>query len=343
MDLTTARRLKQELQAFLDSEPIRDRGGRIRLGIAPTSRAEQFNIAVQGETEQDLPSDLVDVLRVRTAGEIDVRITGRIEVRLPADLIQPDLRQTGYVPPKTYHTEIRYGGSNPRSVTTVGQRLMMGASVGHYKTSAGTLGFFARRTSDGAIGFVSNNHVIAAEDRGADRDDVLHPARADRGSQPKDVVAVLSGSYPRLHTGFANVDCAFALLREDVNYDPWALPMGQKLKSSLPPLDGQRAVSKVGRSSLRTYGRITAFELDKLDVYYPGGVLQFSQQLQIESGNNLPFSKPGDSGSLIFGPDGHALGLLFAMSALGGAWRSGLSYANPIQSVLTALGVTLVV
>ena len=48
---------------------------------------------------------------------------------------------------------------------------------------------------------------------------------------------------------------------------------------------------------------------------------------------------PGDSGSLITGADLRAVALLFAGSDQGGANGQGLTYANPIRTVLDSLSL----
>ncbi len=63
----------------------------------------------------------------------------------------------------------------------------------------------------------------------------------------------------------------------------------------------------------------------------------------MESTNGTPFSRGGDSGSLVYRADGVALGLLFAGSETGGENGNGLTYLNPIDAVLDALGARLVV
>lgn len=54
-----------------------------------------------------------------------------------------------------------------------------------------------------------------------------------------------------------------------------------------------------------------------------------------------PFSRQGDSGSLIVDEQGRPVALLFAGSASGGAGNLGFTGANPISSVCEQLGVTL--
>ena len=136
------------------------------------------------------------------------------------------------------------------------------------------------------------------------------------------------------------VDCAFARLSDEVDLDAVFTGDGKKVRQPGSP-EGQGLVSKTGRTTGKTVGRITAFSLDDIVVDYFRGLISFNGQIEIESLNDLPFSMPGDSGSLIVSEDGHPLGLLFARSAAGGRTNAGLTYANPIQSVLDALGVTL--
>ena len=61
----------------------------------------------------------------------------------------------------------------------------------------------------------------------------------------------------------------------------------------------------------------------------------------MESTGTGPFSRGGDSGSLVYRADGVALGLLFAGSETGGDNGTGLTYINPINTVLRELGATL--
>src|SRR2546423_1872992 len=102
--------------------------------------------------------------------------------------------------------------------------LRIGASVGSVRGGVGSLGFFAARRGDGRIGIVSCNHVIAMADKGQDGDGVVSPSALDGGTN---VIASLDGSYPRLTArDGATADCAFAVLREDVDYDAVSIEGG---------------------------------------------------------------------------------------------------------------------
>jgi hypothetical protein len=99
----------------------------------------------------------------------------------------------------------------------------------------------------------------------------------------------------------------------------------------------------VGRTTGLTRGKVTAFEVDNVYVGFDIGTLRFDDQIEIEGEGTGPFSQGGDSGSLIVGEDLRAVGLLFAGSDQGGANGQGLTYANPMSTVLEALKIELAI
>ena len=98
---------------------------------------------------------------------------------------------------------------------------------------------------------------------------------------------------------------------------------------------------KVGRTTGVRHGRVTAFELDGVQVEYEIGVISFDNQVEIEGAGTRSFSDAGDSGSLIVDDQRLASALLFAGGDHGGSNGKGLTYANPIDAVLKALKVRL--
>lgn len=270
----------------------------------------------------------VGVAPAERAGDFRIAVRARLEGDLTPGAIrflkratarEFDLRVTGPITPR----------SRP---------LIIGATTAHTRGCWGTVGFFARRNADGREGFVSNNHVIAREDDGVDGDDVIHP---DGGGGRPDVVGRLSGDYPLLKGGPKRVDCAFARLVPGVDVERASLGRSEQLRSTAAPAVGPVVVGKVGQTTGRTDGRMSAFMLTDVQVDYSFGAVQFQDQIEIESLTTAPFSRGGDSGSLIFTRDHQPLGLLFAGSFLGGTTDSGLTYANPIGEVFEALGITL--
>ncbi|MGH6611815.1 MAG: hypothetical protein ACRECQ_16345, partial [Burkholderiaceae bacterium] len=65
-------------------------------------------------------------------------------------------------------------------------------------------------------------------------------------------------------------------------------------------------------------------------------------QIEIEGLGDTGFSDGGDSGALIVDANGLAVGLLFAGSESGGRNGKGVTFANPIGTVLEKLKVELI-
>jgi hypothetical protein len=190
---------------------------------------------------------------------------------------------------------------------------------------------------------LSNNHVLANENRARRGDMVLQPGPFDGGVRPDDDVAALA-RFVRLRKGKPNeVDGAVAAIGKNVELRRQTLSKIGRLAGLGPEfLDEGAAVAKVGRTTGTTRGRVTAFELDNLVVEFDIGDLTFHNQIEIEGAANGAFSDGGDSGSLIVNDAREAVALLFAGTELGGSNHQGLTYANPLRSVLDALHVDLV-
>lgn len=232
--------------------------------------------------------------------------------------------------------------------------LTVGASVGHYRVTAGTLACFVTKREGGGLGMLSNNHVFADTNRGAPGDKILQPARRD-GGRANDRAFHVGTLHKFVPIDFASgavnyVDCAFAHLLDGLEIEPttitdpgtpansWRIGAVDSVVYDFLP------VKKVGRTTDLTEGLVEAIEVDNVTVNMrpgaPAHVARFDRQIAI-SGNGGAFSKGGDSGSMVFTDDGRPIGLLFAGTERGGAHDLGLTYANPIGLVLDALGVDI--
>lgn len=215
--------------------------------------------------------------------------------------------------------------------------LRPGVSIAHVDVTAGTLGAFV--LVGGVVHALSNHHVLAGSPSARTGDLILQPGPADGGLAPSDRVGTLAAFVPLAAGTTATVDAAIALL-DDPEVDP-TYPVG-RITTTARALGGE-SVAKIGRTTSITRGRVTAIELDDVVVGYGDelGNLRFDDQIEIEGLGTGPFSRGGDSGSLVYREDGVALGLLFAGSEYGGDNGRGLTYVNPIDAVLTALDATL--
>ena len=190
---------------------------------------------------------------------------------------------------------------------------------------------------------LSNNHVLADENRGAKGDGILQPGRYDGGRRRADVVGALDRFVSLRKRGANRVDCALASVADGIDVIASHLyrdgDLAGTFGGSLSDLD---LVEKLGRTTGHSHGRVTAFEVDNVVVEYDLGNLRFDDQIEIEGARTGPFSAGGDSGSLIFtSGDKLAAALLFAGSQEGGSNGAGVTYANPIGPVLKRLNVQL--
>ncbi|KRD46985.1 hypothetical protein ASE27_00705 [Oerskovia sp. Root918] len=254
-----------------------------------------------------------------------------------------DVRRTGRIRPLG-----RTGGTGPRPPVVTAQAagetgrvrpLRPGVSIAHVDVTAGTLGAFV--LVGGVLHALSNFHVLAGSPRAKVGDAVVQPGPADGGRAPADQVGTLAATVPLAPGRTATVDAAIALLDDpDVDLD---YPVG-RITTTAVALGGE-VVGKIGRTTAVTAGRVTAIELDDVVVGYGEGLgaLRFDDQIEVEGTGSGPFSRGGDSGSLVYREDGVALGLLFAGSETGGENGTGLTYVNPIDTVLAALDARLAV
>lgn len=315
MELQRARDVKGQLERIFVTRVRGPRSRRFALGLTANKGRDQYGIAVRAPSQEELAPGDLDVIHGLAGAEVDVRYTGEIRALSGS------------------------GASSPRSSS---RRLTMGVSIAHYCGVTGSLGFFARRRTDGVIGLVSNNHVLAASDHGKDSDDILHPPPAAGGVLSLDTVARLDGGYPRLNRRRPRVDCAFAPLVDGIDFDPRSLGACGSLSPHSVRAEDAMNIAKIGDATGLTHGRISAFEFAGLTVRYPMlTFIRFDAQIEIQRTGDKPFACDGDSGALAFtGPDNQPVGLLFAMAPRGGPDDTELTYANPIDAVLSSLDVS---
>ena len=291
----------------------------LALGVAP--HGKEYRLAIRLQRVALRHSAIVDHLKSEAKGEVDIRMVGRIDKRA-----------------KKGKVDVPWYRANTRP-------LLIGASVGHFDVTAGTLGAFVNRR--GAICLLSNNHVLANEDVGAPGDMILQRAKFDGGRRPADGVARLSHWVKLKRRGSNMVDAAIAVLNNAQPHDVRLLRelvngSNRTLKGLGPVfIDEGETVYKIGRTTGPTKGRVTAFDLDNVVVNYDVGNLRFDGQIEIEGAGSQSFSDGGDSGSLIVNSRMEAVALLFAGSDTGGRNGAGLTYANPIHVTLKELGATL--
>jgi len=303
----------------------------VALGVAP--HQGEYRLAVRVQRPSLVQSPLVELLTRHAKGEVDVRMVGRIDKRTKTHRAVP--LEAMRVPAAA---AIPWYRRNTRP-------LSIGASVGHVDVTAGTIGAFVKRGDRTYL--LSNNHVLANEGLAKAGDRILQRAVYDGGKQPSERVARLRFWIKLKKAGANLADAAIAEIDEGVRVDfsrLRGLVNGKDRKlAGLGPafVDEKEAMFKIGRTTGPTDGRVTAFDMDNVIVNYDTGNLRFDNQIEIEGAGTRAFSDGGDSGSMIVNARMEAVALLFAGGDSGGSNGLGLTYANPIQTVLKDLKATL--
>ncbi len=189
---------------------------------------------------------------------------------------------------------------------------------------------------------LSNNHVLANENRASIGDPVIQPGSLDGGDPANDTIGNLFDFVPLQMSQLSDpnppvnrVDAACAEITAFGDFTReifWiGYPKGWRTRQSVEQAvaQGQTQVQKTGRTTGYTTGRISDISFDGW-VGYDSGVAYFEDQLLIAPGI---FSAPGDSGSCILDMDENVVGLLFA----GGATHTIANYIEDVWQRLAPI------
>lgn len=290
-----------------------------REGIAPAAHPDVVGVGIGFRTVRGIPTQ-----------EVALKVYVRQK-------IHPLLVKDGQVIPTEVEgvpTDVEEAGefSIWRPIPPIYQRkvrpAMGGISVGHFAITAGTLGCLVGDAGETFI--LSNNHVLANENRGAEGDPILQPGRFDGGKTDKDVIGRLDTFVAVDPEGPNLVDSALAAPFDVRDVTPDILGIGRLRGSADAALEEK--VMKSGRTTRRTDGTVVDVSAT-LRVGYESGSYLFTDQM-IVKGQRGAFSAGGDSGSVIVSYEGRGVGLLFAGSPF-------FTVANKMTNVEKALGVRI--
>ncbi|HEY7450153.1 MAG TPA: hypothetical protein VH702_18500 [Vicinamibacterales bacterium] len=193
----------------------------------------------------------------------------------------------------------------------------------------GTFGALVRTTR--AVYVLSNNHVLADENRLSPGAPIFQPALLDQGDVDVDKIAELTRFIRLRATRYNRVDAALAKPTRNTLVGKDVLHIGPPTGTAAAAID--MMVHKFGRTTSYTVGRVASIETD-VTVEYETTDFTFENQI-IVVGTGGQFSDSGDSGSIILQRGTNkAVGLLFGGS-------SSHTIANHIGNVLRSLRVRM--
>lgn len=205
-------------------------------------------------------------------------------VEIPTDVVQRNFKP-GYTVLELEPKSDRKSRQDP---------IRGGISVGHVKSTAGTIGAIVRDSASRAPVILSNWHVLNGAN-GRPGDVIVQPGPFDDNQVEKNHVGVLL----RSHLGLAG-DCAIASIENrKTNFEIFELPA--KIDSVGKPELGDLVI-KSGRTTGVTYGQVSRIEA-LFKISYEGVGEQTIGGFEIEPSKQHPapaneISKGGDSGSI---------------------------------------------
>ncbi|MGW1956114.1 hypothetical protein ACWCPI_25765 [Streptomyces sp. NPDC001920] len=320
MRLESARELKQEMEEFLageklfqqreavwwnqgamDSDVPEPRTHGIALGISVGNHSYRLGVRLQNESPEAW--QMADAIGEKSKGEVDIRPLGPVYAQCTCGPVRA------------------------------------GFPVGTINRASGTVGPFVVLRETGKMHALSNNHVLAASNKVALDEVISHPGGSAGGPHPQDRIGVLGWVEPLKALGTPNdMDAAACLLDEGLEVD--VTVSGAQVTGPVDPT-GPLEVTKIGRRTGSTTGRITLIDFGPLEVggYGDMGKLVFRDQIEIRRDNGAPFSLPGDSGSLVFDSrTKEGIGLLFSGGVRGGGYAS---LVTPLRRILEHMDADL--
>lgn len=229
--------------------------------------------------------------------------------------------------------------------------LTLGSSVACADGGPGTLGLFVHAGK--TAGFLSCSHVLSKCGNVKAGADVRHPAPTD--SLETAVIGTLRKFIDLRGDGPKAMDAAFAEFAPKVRNSGNRIPSGYDWPSEgtdlgepvVGNLDRPRpAVAKIGRSSGYTTGVVALENVGPIDIYMSELNCNVAVEGLIEvhwNGINEPFSKLGDSGSVVYLQDGlKPIGIVVAggIATIEKA-KVGVSYVCPIGPIMQAWDLRL--
>ena len=301
---------RPRLGTVLAASPLQ----RVALGIARGTAPGEFSIAVRLQAKSALLQSFVDRIIAKAGREVDIGYIGRLKA---FDTVDP---------------------GDPTTLRAVRRPLVIGCSLAHVASTAGTLGLIARHRKTGRTVLVSNSHVLAQGGQAKIGDGITQPGRIDGGGQADHVAALLDFA-PFKDAGGNLIDAAIAgdrrrEHRADAQYRArHRRHHGAGRHAAFAGRQGHQARPHHRPDPRRGDGDRNGRHRGRLRRRNP---CVFDNRVEITGLPGTPFSDAGDSGSLVIDDQMRAIGLVFCgnPNAKDGA---GLSYANHLPKVMAGL------
>ncbi|MBD1848290.1 SUMF1/EgtB/PvdO family nonheme iron enzyme [Cyanobacteria bacterium FACHB-63] len=221
--------------------------------------------------------------------------------------------------------------------------LRPGIAIKHPRGGVGTLGCFVRKRGQQQLYILSVSHILAPKNIAKAGDPIIRLTSPTSEGEQEDVIATLA-EYFHPEIGAENqLDVAIAAIQN--------LPVEAADIRGIGTLRGAytgeestllgKTVRKLGARSGVTQGTVSDISAD-IRMSYEFGNITLENLIGIESPGSEPFTESGDSGAIVIDEEGYAIGILVGGTISPERGQRSLSFAIPLQSVLDALSLELV-
>ena len=340
------RALSERLLLTPDAAPValgaaRRAGAHAATGARATPARRNTNVVGVGIAEKFVDGKPTGVLAVKFFVRTKFRagaIARSMALPKSVDGLPVDVEETGTF--RAFAKKRKRATATATDDTLPNPRLRMrpaqaGCSVGFripgdQFVMTGTFGAVVKTAR--RVFILSNNHVLADENRMPIGSPIYQPALMDGGNINTDQIAELTRFIKLRANRFNRIDAAIAEPLSPNLIDKNVLHIGAPNGTAQAEID--MMVHKFGRTTSYTAGRVHSIDTDVI-VEYETAEFTFDNQIIIRGSNNTMFSDSGDSGSIILQRGTNAaVGLLFGGSPTH-------TIANHIANVLRSLRVRM--
>jgi hypothetical protein len=324
--------------AIMATAPMARRAGAHAPAARTAAGRRNQNIVGVGIAEKTVDGKPTGVLAVKFFVKTKFpksSVPARLMLPKNIDGLPVDIEESGAF--RAFRRKTLRGGTADKAMPNPRERMrpaVPGCSVGFRVAGdqfvvGGTFGALVKTSR--AVYILSNNHVLADENRLKPGAPIYQPALLDDGDLDTDKIAELTRFIRMRANGYNRVDAAIARPLKKTLVGKDVLHIGPPRGIATAEID--MMVHKFGRTTSYTAGRVASIETD-VTVEYETGDFTFENQI-IVVGTGGQFSDSGDSGSIILQRGTNkAVGLLFGGS-------SSHTIANHIRNVLRSLRIRM--
>ncbi len=278
-------------------------------------KAGNYSLELRVKSKNGKAAELACRIRDTLKDDVNIKILRNIKIPdSPAECEKLAKSQSNY----------NFTGYPP--FCTKNKTLSIGLSIGHSNGGSGTLGAFFIDPDNQNKLILSCNHVLALCNTAEEGDPIFHPGSVDSSCTSDNIIGYLEKYYHLSTENAKQYDAAFAKLKSKIRIKGNVIPEGDFKGQYIHPPNTEAVVigtevEKFGRTTGHSRGAVKSASMDGIKIEMDNindktKTFSFNDIFEVYSIKvDEPFSKAGDSGSLVFyrnNSEFYAIGIVFA-------------------------------